>query len=182
MSSNLYLRLMLLAQAFLAAQGLRQSYNAVNNLQKYEDTAKKAAEWSNEAAHQLHKTRTTQTSGAVAVRLSSSRIVSHDTDSSQVLTSFLASLSLAAFAPYLPPWLRFSTSPALLLGTLFARNHLKNYWAPGDKKSVGTRIPLPGMNDYNEAQRSTEELLQTLEYLEYGWVGNSFVAGMLGWK
>ncbi|KAF2767542.1 hypothetical protein EJ03DRAFT_275963 [Teratosphaeria nubilosa] len=165
MSPNLYLRLMLLAQAVLAAQGLRQSYNAVINLQKYEDTAKKAAEWSNEAAHQLHKTRTTQTSGAVAV-----------------LTSFLASLSLAAFAPYLPAWLRFSASPALLLGTLFARNHLKNYWAPGDKKSVGTRIPLPGMNDYNEAQRSTEELLQTLEYLEYGWVGNSFVAGMLGWK
>lgn len=65
---------------------------------------------------------------------------------------------------------------------LFARGHIKNYWAPGDGKTVGTRIPLPNMEDYNEAQRRTQELLKTLEYLEYGWVGCSFVAGMLGYS
>jgi hypothetical protein len=84
------------------------------------------------------------------------------------------------FAPQLPKPLKFYTSPALLIGVLLARGHIKNYWNPDDKKSVGTRIPLPNMEDYNEAQRKTEELLTTLEYLEYSWVASSLFAAMLG--
>lgn len=65
----LYLRLVQCTQAYLAGRGIYYSYFAIINLQKYEDAAKKLAEWSNEADRQLHKTRTTQTSGAVTVSI-----------------------------------------------------------------------------------------------------------------
>lgn len=67
----------------------------------------------------------------------------------------------------------------MLVGVLFARAHIKNYWAPSDGKTVGPRVPLPNMGDYNEAQRKTQDLLKVLEYLEYSWVAASFVNGML---
>lgn len=63
---------------------------------------------------------------------------------------------------------------------LAARRYIEKYWTNGESKSVGVRIPLPNMESYNEAQRRTQDLLQTLEYLEYGWVASSFIAGMLG--
>jgi len=68
-SAMLYLRLVQCTQAYLAGRGIYYSYFAIINLQKYEDAAKKLAEWSNEADRQLHKTRTTQTSGAVTVSI-----------------------------------------------------------------------------------------------------------------
>lgn len=55
------------AQLALSLYGGVVSFVAVTRLQKYEATSKKLAEWSSEAAKQLHKTRTTQTSGALAV-------------------------------------------------------------------------------------------------------------------
>lgn len=62
-----YLQLMLLCQVVISCWGAYQSYNAIIRLRKYEETAKKLADWSSEAERQLHKTRTTQTSGALAV-------------------------------------------------------------------------------------------------------------------
>ncbi|KYG41567.1 hypothetical protein M433DRAFT_75580 [Acidomyces richmondensis BFW] len=161
----LYLRLVQGTQAYLAGRGLYHSYYAIINLQKYEDAAKKLAEWSSEADRQLHKTRTTQASGAVTV-----------------FVSFLSAIVLVIFDPYVPPMLRFCISPILLIMVMAARQHIKNYWAPGDGKTVGTKIPLPKLEDYNEAQKQTEELLGILEYLEYGWLASSFVAGLMGWK
>jgi hypothetical protein len=55
----------------LSGHGLNLAYNNVTRLQKYEEQSEKAAEWSNTAAHRLHKTRTTQTSGALTVCSSS---------------------------------------------------------------------------------------------------------------
>lgn len=55
------------AQAALSVYGLYVSYISITNLQKYEQKAEKAAEWSETAGDQLHKTRTTQASGTVAV-------------------------------------------------------------------------------------------------------------------
>jgi hypothetical protein len=55
-------------QLALGLYGGMLSIVAITRLQKYESTSKKLAEWSTEAANQLHKTRTTQTSGALAVR------------------------------------------------------------------------------------------------------------------
>jgi hypothetical protein len=42
---------------------------AITNLSKREEQTERAAKYSNTAAHQLHKTRTTQTSGALAVSM-----------------------------------------------------------------------------------------------------------------
>jgi len=100
----------------------------------------------------------------------------------QIWSSLVAATVLAIVGAKLPPWARFITSPAMLVIVVLARYHIKNYWASSDGKTVGTRIPLPNMEDYNEAQRRTQDLLQTLEYLEYGWVASIFVAGMLGYS
>ncbi|KAK1064406.1 hypothetical protein LTR74_008731 [Friedmanniomyces endolithicus] len=162
-SSALYLQFMYASQAIISCWGAFQSVNAVTNLQKYEKTSEKFAEWSDTAKEHLHKTRTTQTTGALTV-----------------LASLITSLLLALGSPYLPAWFRLSASPALLVAVLLARRHIKQYWNPKDLPSGGgIRLPLPNMEGYNEAQRRTDELLQTLEYLEYGWVGTSLVAGML---
>lgn len=67
----------------------------------------------------------------------------------------------------------------MLIGVLAARGYIKSYWAPQDGKNV-TRVPLPQMGDYNEAERRTENLLEILQYLEYSWVLTSFVHGMIG--
>lgn len=54
-------------QIALSLYGAAASYVAITNLQKYEATAKKAAEWSKMAETELNKTRFTQASGAIAV-------------------------------------------------------------------------------------------------------------------
>ena len=54
-------------QVALCAYGAYVSYIAISNLQQYEETSKKAAKYSTEAEKQLHKTRTTQSSGAICV-------------------------------------------------------------------------------------------------------------------
>ncbi|KJY01273.1 hypothetical protein TI39_contig298g00056 [Zymoseptoria brevis] len=151
-------------QLGLSVYGGLVSLIAITRLQKYESTSQKLAEWSNEAAKQLHKTRTTQTSGAIAI-----------------LASLIASGILAFIPKVVPSWIRIALSPLLLLIVLFARGHIKNYWAPSDGKTVGVRLPVPNMGDYNEAQKRTEDLLKILEYLEYSWVVTSFINGMLGY-
>jgi hypothetical protein len=57
-----------LAQAGLSAFSLFHAYIAITNLQKFEEKTERAAEWSTTAERELHKTRTTQTSGTLAVR------------------------------------------------------------------------------------------------------------------
>lgn len=53
----------------LSAYGLYLCKENIIRLQQYEEQSEKAAEWSNTAAQRLHKTRTTQTSGSLSVRL-----------------------------------------------------------------------------------------------------------------
>lgn len=62
------MRLVHAGQVLLGSYAAYNSYIAITNLQTYEATSKKLAEWSDEAAKQLHKTRTTQAAGALAVR------------------------------------------------------------------------------------------------------------------
>jgi aspartate/tyrosine/aromatic aminotransferase len=54
-------------QVALCCYGGYQSYLAITNLQKYEQTTKKLAKWSQQVDEQLRKTQTTQASGAAAV-------------------------------------------------------------------------------------------------------------------
>lgn len=59
-----------LVHASQAAFGIYNLYLtsiSISNLQGYEDMSKKAAKYSNTAEQQLHKTRTTQASGTIAV-------------------------------------------------------------------------------------------------------------------
>lgn len=55
----------------LSAYGLYLCKENITRLQQYEEQSEKAAEWSNTAAERLHKTRTTQTSGTLSVRIRS---------------------------------------------------------------------------------------------------------------
>lgn len=57
----------LIPLSLYSAYALSLCYTNVTKLQKYEEKANKAAEWSDTAAQRLHKTRTTQTSGTLAV-------------------------------------------------------------------------------------------------------------------
>lgn len=57
-----------LAQACLCGYTGFLSYTAIQKLLLYEERTEQAAQYSHTAADQLHKTRTTQASGAVAVR------------------------------------------------------------------------------------------------------------------
>lgn len=59
--------------ALLSVYSARTSYYAITNLQRYEERSEKAARHFDKAAHDLHKTRTTQASGAAAVRVSITR-------------------------------------------------------------------------------------------------------------
>ena len=54
-------------QASFSAYTVYLSSISIRNLQKYEETSKKAAKYSNIAEQQLHKTRTTQASGTLSV-------------------------------------------------------------------------------------------------------------------
>jgi hypothetical protein len=56
-------------QIAFSAYNLYLSSITITKLRKYEEKSKQAAEWSNSAAHQLHKTRTTQASGTLAVSI-----------------------------------------------------------------------------------------------------------------
>ena len=64
-------------QSAVSLYGLYTSYVAITNLQKYEKQTEKAAKYSGTAEHQLHKTRTTQASGALAVCYYPSRLRNH---------------------------------------------------------------------------------------------------------
>jgi hypothetical protein len=160
----MFLQILHLAQAALAGYGAQQSYIAITNLRRYEETSKKLAKYSNEAERQLHKTRTTQTSGAVAV-----------------LLSFFLSLLLAVRGSSYNVLIRYLASPVMVAGVFFARTHIQEYWAGKDGKTVGKRVPLPKMEDYNDAQRKTEELLKVLEWLMFSWAATSLVALFKGY-
>ena len=62
---------------------------SITNFQQYEEKSEKAAQYSNTAAEQLHKTRTTQTSSALTVcpRLSGMHI---ELDNSKQILFFYA--------------------------------------------------------------------------------------------
>jgi len=158
------LRLLHASQALLSLYGGYSSYIAITNLQKYEATTKKLAKWSNTVDEQLQKTRTTQSTGAVTI-----------------LLSLIVSSTLALTPSSLPRWLLLTASPVVIIVSAVARQYIKNFWTSGDSNTVGTRVPLPNMEDYNKAQRATEQLLQVLQFLEYSWVGTALVGGMIGW-
>lgn len=159
-------------QAVLAAWGGFQSVIAITRLQTYESASEKLADWSSEAARQLHKTRTTQASGALSFVLS------------LAMSVFLASSSGNSdrAATEGSGVLRLVVGPGMVAVLLLARQHMQNYWAPkGDGKKVGAwKPPVKMLEDYNEAQRRTENILAILGVLGYSWAVAAVVV-FLGW-
>ncbi|KAK7924271.1 hypothetical protein PG985_006325 [Apiospora marii] len=147
-----------IAQAALAVYGGQQSFNAIQNLQKYEEPTEKLAKYSSEAERQLKKTRSTQAAGAVALALS------------------LAASVLLAFRGHTYGFLvRTLASPFMTFCLFLARQHVQDYWGGGK------RVPLPKMGSYNDAQKSTEDLLQVLEKLMFSWFATSVLCLLAGY-
>nr|OQO31256.1 hypothetical protein B0A51_01007 [Rachicladosporium sp. CCFEE 5018] len=157
-------RLIHALQTLLALYTAQKSYIAISNLQTYESATEKAAKYSKTIENELWKTRKTQGMGGVMVVLS-------------LVTSTLLFLD----PHFLPRWAMYTTSPALLLAHVFARKYIASYWAPSDGKNAGTRIPVPGMSEYNEASKATEGLLQGLQWLEWSWLAAAAAGGVLGY-
>ncbi|MCJ1439215.1 hypothetical protein MMC27_008606 [Xylographa pallens] len=139
-------------QALLSAYGLYTSYISITNLQQYEASSEKAAEYLDTAAHQLHKTRITQASGALAI-----------------LTSLLTSLALCT-----RPSISASTAAALNVGVaglaLAAMLHVGNFWRG--------KARVPFVEGYNEGMRRTEELRKVLGWLAMSWAATG-VGGLV---
>ncbi|TVY85914.1 hypothetical protein LAWI1_G008608, partial [Lachnellula willkommii] len=148
--ASLFLRILHLGQAAFSAYNLYLSSISISNLQKYEETSKKAARYSKEAARQLHKTRTTQASSEIAG-----------------LTTFLTSayLVFASGSKFWGAFLALANVAVLVL----VRDHVGRFWKGAAK------IPAPKMGEYNEAVSKTQEVRLNMAYLAASWV----VAGML---
>jgi len=136
-------------QALLSTYGLYHSYVSITNLMQYEEKSKKAAEWSNTAAHQLRKTRTTQATGAGAI-----------------ITSLTAAVVLL-----IRPSLTATTIALIHVGiscvALAAATHIGNFW---DGKA---RVPFVG--GYNEGMRRTQALKNMLQVLAGTWIFTGIV-------
>ena len=177
----IFLGLQHVGQIVLSVYGLRHSFVAITNLQKYEATSKKLANWSKQAQDQLNKTRTTQAAGAIAVRTFAHSMHTHRLTIGQTLLSLVAAVVLLIPLNAVPSWSKPTASSTMVLITISARYYIKDFWAPGEKDSTGkdkgTKVPLPNMEGYNLAVQKTEDLLKCLEYLEYSWV----ISAVLDW-
>lgn len=178
------LRMGHISQLLLCLYGARFSYVAIRNLRMYEESTKKAAKWSKVVEDHLFLTRTTQATAALTVRLvpfPPPSVHLSNLCASQLIASGVSAIVMIAIPQYIPLGLQLAISPLMLVGILFARNHVRKYWAPyknSKGKDVSTRVPLPLMEEYNEAEEMTERLLEVLQYLEYSWLATSVCLGI----
>ncbi|KAH7049193.1 hypothetical protein B0J12DRAFT_538997, partial [Macrophomina phaseolina] len=117
-------------------------YVSIKNLQRYEKKTEKAAEYSNTAAEQLHRTRTTQGSALVTVPLSSHTPVRSAHPSSS-------------------PWLAIGLNGGNIANLVLTRKHVAGFWK--------NRAKVPFVEGYNEAISSTANIIKSLERLAMGW-------------
>ncbi|KIW06194.1 uncharacterized protein PV09_02674 [Verruconis gallopava] len=133
-----------MAQAGLSAYSLFHAYISITNLRKWESTSERAAQYSKTAAQELHKTRTTQTSGALAI---------------------LCSLSCALFTI---GWPLDSASGRIALNAFnagvcaLAQLHVSNFWSQKGK--------IPMVQSYNDAINSTLIIKRQLGILAIAWL------------
>ncbi|KAI1172863.1 hypothetical protein F4777DRAFT_590271 [Nemania sp. FL0916] len=152
------LKLVHVAQVVIAAYGAVQFQVAITRLLEYEDATKKLAKISNEAERQLHKTRTTQAAGAVAL-----------------LVSFAVSALLATGgAPSI--LVSYLASPVMALTVFAARTYIQDFWGKGGKKITANKIPLPKLGAYNEALERTQKALEVLRWLGISWAASTVLA------
>jgi len=127
-----------LAQAALSVVILAIASSTIPKLLKYEDKSKKAAEYSQKAADELSRTRTTQGSAVVAGLLSLLTAISSFFTTSSTLTS--ASTNL------------------LNIGVcIFAYLHVTDFW--------NAKAKIPMMTDFNDAITQTNQMAALLPWL-----------------
>jgi len=156
----------------LSGYGLFLSYGNITRLQQYEKQSEKAAEWSNTAAQRLHKTRTTQTSGTISVRL-------HQHQHQQDCNDYILTCTSQLIISFLTPIVALSTSdPTYLVSAaaantavlVFARQHMANFWNEKEQ----TRVPF--VQKFKDAVSGSEHVVQIL-----GVLGASWAVTALGW-
>lgn len=153
-------------QAAFSAYNLYLSSICITKLQKYEEKSEKAAEWSNTAAKQLHKTRTTQASGTAAV-CPPFLCLLHTNRTLKILCSFVSSVAVLFYSSSTFSGLAVALVNVVALTA--ARAHVGEFWKGKAK------IPLPGTGDYNDAISITQEIRLNSAYLAASWC----VAGVL---
>lgn len=131
-------------QAILTTYTALLSYTSIVKLNKYEELSEKAAGYSNTAEHQLHKTRTTMASGALAT-----------------LCSLLSSAALIVISPETDRRQMLLISMVNTAATAFAYVHISNFWR------VKAKIPM--VTDFNDAINTSNAMRTSLLYLAMTW-------------
>ncbi|KAG6355789.1 hypothetical protein INS49_003755 [Diaporthe citri] len=133
----------------ISVYALRQSVTSIGNISKYEEKAKKAAEWSNTARDRLWGTRYTIGTGFVSC------LVSLITAVAYVL--LVPSGSGIFAAPLRTIW------PAVLAVALRfgASRYMHNFWA--------TKAKVPLVDQYNAAISQSMDVIGFLDLLSVGW-------------
>ncbi|KAE9992366.1 hypothetical protein EG327_009320 [Venturia inaequalis] len=137
-----------LAQAGLSGYSLFHAYISVSNLHQYEQKMEKAAEWSDTAKHELHKTRTTQTSSALSI-----------------LSSVIISLGLVSSPT--PTITKVLLNTASIAICVLARTHISNFWA--------NKAKVPLVKGFNAAITSTNVVKDHLGVLAISWIVSSVI-------
>ena len=134
-------------------------------LLNYEDMTKKAAKVSNQAGHQLRKTRTTQGSAVIA------------SVGSAFSAAYIVQALLFANGNGLAV-LRSSLVNYVCLANLLTCSLVAKY--VGDFWSGSVKTLLPGGADYRDAVRATEMGLNWLYRLSLGWGGVYVAKSLVG--
>ncbi|KAF1834778.1 hypothetical protein BDW02DRAFT_322286 [Decorospora gaudefroyi] len=161
--------LQLVSTTALSAYALTLSYENITRLRHYEEKSEKAAEWSNTAAHKLHKTRTTQASGTVTLIL-----------------SLLTSTALIFLPSYATPRAIITASAVNAAALYASRTHMARFW----NESKQAKVPF--VDKFNEAIRGSEKVVLLLGTLSQAWAvtgmvwfgmanGGSVLLGLATW-
>ncbi|KAB5539498.1 hypothetical protein GE09DRAFT_319453 [Coniochaeta sp. 2T2.1] len=133
------------ATALLSAYATAVSIASFPKLQKYEDKAKRAAEWSEMADKRLWDTRYTVGAGFVTAS-----------------TSSLSALYHTVFVPRPSGMLVVGWPILMASAAIYVQRYMRSFW---DSKA---KIPL--LDDYNEAISDTKTVIDTMTWISIGWV------------
>ncbi|KIX97726.1 uncharacterized protein Z520_06504 [Fonsecaea multimorphosa CBS 102226] len=123
---------------------------AIYNLRQWEPQTESASRYSNAAARQLHKTRTTEASGVLATLFS-------------LVSSVILVVAVSSGRNSMPFLLSAANAGALVL----AYNHIANFWHG--------RPTVPLASSYNDGVRSTKQMLQALGGLTISWAASTVI-------
>lgn len=131
----------------LSAPAFNNAYVASSNFLEYEETAKKAAQYSQTADDQLWKTRYTMGAGAIA------SVVSLASAAFLMLNGFLGGAGTIGVG----------VAVVNVFTVMGVNSYIRGHW------SGSARIPLKGATQYNDGVRATERLMGNLGRLAIGW-------------